>query len=407
MPNHQLNKEAQDVGQLLRDTRSDTHGARSNINSIMQQSDHRRAARSDNAQALRSVHTDTFPRLLSEFGASVAVTTYQAGKLILLRNESGVVNTHFRSFLQPMGLALGPDRLAVGTSHEVWDFRNVPAVAQKLDPPNKHDACFLPRRMHVTGNIQIHEMAYIGKSLWIVNTAFSCLCNLDEDHSFSPSWRPSFVSGYEPSDRCHLNGLAVHDGCVRWVTALGETDSKEGWREGRKNGGILIDVQSNDIICRNLSMPHSPRYYADRLWLLESGTGSFGYVDLKTGKYESVVKLNGFTRGLDFLGHYAFVGLSQVRETATFSGIEITENLTESDRTCGVWVVDIRTGQVEAFVKFEDAVQEVFAVAVLSNMRFPDLINDQDEYIATSYVLPDDALKDVPVQFQTNGPSKT
>jgi uncharacterized protein (TIGR03032 family) len=334
-------------------------------------------------------------------GISLLVTTYQAGKLVIVRRDADVVNTHFRNFRKPMGMAVSGQRLAIGTAQEVWEFRNVPAVSPRLNPPNKHDAVFLPREVHFTGDVQIHEMAYVDETLWFVNTAFSCLCTYDLDHSFCPRWRPKFVSELAPGDRCHLNGLAVVDGKVKWVTALGETNTPGGWRENKKNGGILIDVDSQEIVARGLSMPHSPRWYAGKLWLLESGTGSFGYVDPQTGKYESILEIEGFTRGLDFCGNLAFIGLSQVRETAVFSGIAITERLKETERTCGVWVVDIRNGQTVAFLKFEDAVQEIFAVSALRGIVFPDLIHDDPEITGHSFVLPDDALREVPQDLRT------
>jgi uncharacterized protein (TIGR03032 family) len=349
---------------------------------------------------LRSVHTTNFPAILEQLRSSLAVTTYQAGKLVILRSDAGVMNTHFRAFNKPMGMAVGRDRLAIGTAVDVWEFRNMPAVAAKLDPPGKHDACFLPRSAHVTGDVQIHEMAYVGGQVQFVNTRFSCLATHDPDHSFAPLWRPKFISQLTPDDRCHLNGLSLVDGRPRWVTALGETDTAGGWRENKKSGGILIDIPSNEIVVHNLSMPHSPRWHNNQLWLLESGTGSLGLVDLATGKYEPIVHLEGFTRGMEMIGNLAFVGLSQVRETAIFSGIQITERLKETERTCGVWVIDIQRGQVVAFLKFEEAVQEIFAVALLPGMRFPDLINDNAELVGSSFVLPDDALRDVPAELR-------
>ena len=116
-------------------------------------------------------------------------------------------------------------------------------MTAKLDPPGRHDACFLPRSSHVTGNIQIHEMAWgTGDELWVVNTRFSCLCTLDGSASFAPRWRPPFVSALEPTDRCHLNGLGMVDGTPRYVTALGETDEPAGWRANKAKGGIVMDV---------------------------------------------------------------------------------------------------------------------------------------------------------------------
>jgi uncharacterized protein (TIGR03032 family) len=344
----------------------------------------------------RAVHTPNFPGILRRLGASLLVTTYQAGKLVMVRGEGDHLNTHFRGFQAPMGLALYGDRLAIGTSVQIWEFRNIPAVTAKLDQRAGHDACFMPRACHVTGNVQVHEMAFGGDELWFVNTRFSCLCTLDRSYSFVPRWRPPFVTALEPSDRCHLNGLGMVDGQPRYATALGESDTIAGWRENKARGGILIDVPSGEILARGLSMPHSPRWHAGRLWVCESGTGTLGYVDPGTARYEPVASVPGFTRGLDFAANLAFVGLSQVRESAVFSGIPITERLNESERTCGVCVVDLNSGQVVALLRFEDAVQEVFAVVLLPGKHYPELINEDKTLMENSFVLPDEALEDVP-----------
>jgi len=341
---------------------------------------------------LRSVHTESFPFLLAELRASIALTTYQAGKLVFLRPQDGRLNTHFRAFDSPMGLAANHQFLSIGTPGHIHHYRNMPAVAQKCEPIGHVDACYMPRDSHTTGDILVHEMAYgDDNELWIVNTRFSCLCTLDNVNSFVPRWKPHFITGYSPNDRCHLNGVGMVDGKPKFVTALGETNTPTGWRVNKKDGGILIDVPSGEIIARNLSMPHSPRWHNGHLWVLESGKGTLSIVDLKTGKHEAVATVPGFTRGLDFWGPLAFIGLSQVRETAVFSGIPITEQNIE--RNSGVWIINIETGQLVAFVKFEDALQEIFAVQILQGIVCPDLVNDEPEIIHSSYELPDYAMK--------------
>jgi uncharacterized protein (TIGR03032 family) len=340
---------------------------------------------------LRSVHSASFASLLEHLGVSLFVSTYQAGKLVILRADGGLVNTHFRTWNAPMGVALSGDRLAIGTALDVWEFHNVPAVARRLEPAGKHDACFLPRTSHVTGNVQIHEIAWVGDQLIFVNTRFSCLAGRAVNHSFVPIWRPPFISALAPDDRCHLNGLGLRDGEVRYVTALGETDEPGGWRQNKKSGGVLMEVPSGAVIARGLSMPHSPRWHAGRLWVLDSGNGGVSIADERTGHLTTVVELPGFTRGLDFYDRYAFVGLSQVRESAIFSGIAIAER---PERSCGVWVVDTASGQIVAMLKFEDAVQEIFAVQVVP-ARFPDVINDNHALIAASFLLPDESLREV------------
>ena len=382
---------------------------------------------------LRSVHTSNFSDILAQLNSSLVVSTYQAGRLIIVRPDGESLNTHFRGFNQPMGVAISGDRMAIGTAMEISEFHNVPAAGERADGHRSADACFLPRGSHVTGNIQIHEMEWGRQgleceagptkdaaqassrkgmdsvivrpsafldTLWFVNTRFSCLCTRSPEHSFLPCWRPPFISGYTPQDRCHLNGMGMVDGRPKYVTALGESNTPAGWRENKATGGILMDVPSGDVVVRGLSMPHSPRWHDGNLWVLNSGEGGVGIVDEATGRYDEVARLPGFTRGLSFIGRFAFVGLSQVRESAVFSGIRIAET-PEEERWSGVAVVEIERGQIVAWLRFEDQVQEVFAVSVLPGHVWPDVINDNAELIGSTWVLPDEALQDVPDDWRS------
>jgi uncharacterized protein (TIGR03032 family) len=344
---------------------------------------------------LQSVHTTTLGDLLTQCQISFLVSTYQAGKVIVVRADDSGVNTHFRDFPTPMGMSFDRGRLALGTSVHIWEFHNQPEVAQRLEPAGRHDACFLPRYRVVTGQIGIHEVAWAGEELWVVNTRFSCLCTTDPRWSFVPRWRPRFITGIASEDRCHLNGLGMRDGRPRYVTAVGESDVASGWRENKARGGCLIDVPSNEFIARGLSMPHSPRWHDNKLWVLESGAGSLATVDPATGRLDLVALVPGFTRGLDFFGPFAFIGLSQVRESAHFSGIPITDRLPVEERKCGVWVVDTRSGQVVAFLRFDAGVQEIFAVQVLPGLRYPDVLPDDHQAVASTILLPNEALKEV------------
>ncbi len=334
---------------------------------------------------LRSVHTGSVPDLLGQLGASLLISTYQAGKLILARKDGIRLNTHFRNFDQPMGLALDRGRLAIGTRSAVIEYRNMPAAAAKVEPRGTHDACFIHRNTRVTGDVRIHDVAWIGDELWFVATAFSCLATLDPEHNFSPRWTPPFVKRVAPGDHCHLNGMEVIDGRVAWATALGQTDEPGGWRKNKASGGCLIDVGANEVVLEELSMPHSPRWHDGRLWFLESGQGRLCVADPEAGTYETVQELPGFTRGLDFAGPLAFVGLSQIRETATFGGLPIGERL--SERQCGVWIVDTRTGNIAGFLRFEEAVQEVYDVLALVGMRKPEVAEQASEITRNSFVI--------------------
>ena len=344
------------------------------------------------AEALSSQHTQSFPLFLEQAGISLAVSTYQAGKLILLRAQDNILNTHFVDMQKPMGMALQEPMLAIGTGFQIVKYFNMPDVAPKVEPANTHNSCYLPRDLHITGDIDIHEMAFADDGeLWFINTRMSCLCTLSPEHSFEPRWRPSFISSYDLLDRCHLNGLAMRDGKPAYVSTLGETDNPGGWREKKATGGLLIEIDSNRIVSSGISMPHSPRWYQDQLWVLESGAGSLVSVDLETGQRETIIELPGFTRGLEFIGRYALIGLSQVRETAVFAGLPLTERC--QDRQCGLWIIDIVDRQIVGFVVFSGDVQEVFSVQILPS-TFPALLSMDNPLLRSSYSLADSALKE-------------
>ena len=346
---------------------------------------------------LRSTHSDTFAKLLEHAGISVLVSTYQAGRLIVLRSTGGVVNTHFRAFDVPMGLAFRNHRLALSTRCMVWELGNYPQAGAAMPSGVEgatHDACFIPNRGHVTGDLRTHEIGWGEEGLWLVNTRFSCLCTLASDSSFVPRWRPKFVSKLSDEDRCHLNGMAMVDGRPGLVTVLGQTDTPQGWRPEKTSGGCLIDVSSERVLADGLCMPHSPRLHNGRLWLLESGKGTLSVIDREGAKPRLVAELPGFTRGLAFWDRYAFVGLSQVREKY-FSGLPITERFMPEERKCGVWVVDLTTGRIVAMLEFLTGVQEIFDVLVLRGIRFPEVVDLTMPQLASTYVLPDEVLPEV------------
>lgn len=344
------------------------------------------------SETLSSQHTNTFLELLKQAQASLVISTYQAGKLILLRAGDESINTHFVSLPKPMGVAFKDNRLSVGSGAQVIDYFNMANVGPKVEPLNTHDGAYLARRTHVTGDIDIHEMGFDNDNeLWIVNTKMSCLCTLDINHSIVPRWRPPFITGYDLTDRCHLNGLAMRDGKPKYVSALGTSDKPAGWRENKAFGGMIMDIDDNRMITDGLSMPHSPRWYRDKLWVLESGAGQLITLDEATGEKTVVAQVPGFCRGIDFIERYALIGLSEVRETAVFAGLPLTER--EQDRKCGVWIVDIENGETVGFLEFAGGVQEIFSVQLLPQ-SYPALLDLDDPMMHTSYSIPDEALKD-------------
>ena len=228
------------------------------------------------------------------------------------------------------------------------------------------------------GDIDVHDLALgaDGKPVFI-NTLFSCLATVSDTHSFKPLWQPSFISDLQPEDRCHLNGLAMKDGAPAYVTAISTTNVNEGWREHRQSGGVVIDIESNEIVGDGFSMPHSPRWHNGKLWLANSGTGEFGWVDLASGKFEPVVFCPGYIRGAAFHGNFAILGLSRPRDNKTFNGLALDERLEKEQIAArsGLVVVDLTTGGIPHSLNAEGFISEHCDVVVLPSVKRPSMID--------------------------------
>jgi uncharacterized protein (TIGR03032 family) len=205
-----------------------------------------------------------------------------------------------------------------------------------------------------------------------VNTRYNCLATTSPRDSFIPVWKPPFISKIVAEDRCHLNGLAMHDGEARYVTAVSQSDTVDGWRDRRADGGIVIDVKTSEIVCKGLSMPHSPRIFNKKLWVLNSGTGELGFVNKKSASFEPVAFCPGFLRGLAFRGKYAFVGLSKPRYER-FEGLVLDEKLKKADSEpwCGIQVIDLETGACVEWFRIDGPIGEIYDTAVLPNVACP------------------------------------
>lgn len=319
-----------------------------------------------------------FSEWLAETGSAIAFTTYRAGKLFLIGTKpNGKLSIFERTFPRCMGLAVSANArtLLMATEYQLFRLDNIMAPGQAL--PDGTDASFAPHQAWITGDLDIHDVGFDGDDRPIfVNTLFNCLATASDGYSFKPVWTPPFISRLAAEDRCHLNGFSLEGGQPRYVTAVSRSDAADGWRDHREHGGILIDVASNEIVADGLSMPHSPRLHDGRLWLLNSGTGEFGYVEIPTGKFVAVAFLPGFSRGLAFLAGHAIIGLSLPRESKTFSGLALEKGLKERnvEPRCGLAVIDLTTGDMSGWVRIDGVVRELYDVAVLHGVRQPSAI---------------------------------
>jgi len=280
-----------------------------------------------------------------------------------------------------MGLWSDGQTLWLASAYQVWRMEN---ALPEGETANGYDRLFIPRVGYITGDVDVHDIDVTTEHEPVfVCTLFGCLATLSDRYNFEPLWSPPFLSKLTAEDRCHLNGLAMENGRPRYVTACSQSDVVDGWRDHRREGGCVIDVESSQIIAEGFSMPHSPRFYRDKLWLLDSGNGWFGFLDTKTGKFERVTFCPGYARGLAFAGDFALIGLSKPRREQTFSGLALQERLAEkkTEARCGVQVVDLKTGDVVQWLRIEGVVGELYDVIVLPGVARPKALGFKTDEI--------------------------
>lgn len=335
----------------------------------------------------------SFASWLARSGGALAFTTYQAGKVFFLGLKAdGQQSIHERTFARCMGLAVNADAqtLLMATHYQLYRFDNLLKGSGR--PSDGADAVYAPRLAWITGDLDIHDVAFgaDGRPVF-VNTQFGCLATASDGASFRPIWQPPFLSKLAPEDRCHLNGMATEGGVPRYVTAVSQSDVADGWRDKRRDGGIVIDVTTNEIVCAGLSMPHSPRLHAGKLWVLNSGAGELGFVDLQARRFVAVAFCPGYARGLTFANGCAIVGLSLPRENRTFSGLPLDDALAAkgAEARCGLVMIDLSTGDTVAWVRLEGVVRELYDVVFLPGVRQPAAVGFKTDEITRLIAIDD------------------
>lgn len=332
-------------------------------------------------------HSANLPALLSTLNCTIMVSTYQAGKVVFVSatNTQQLIQLP-RTFKRAMGIAVKGNKMAIATNNEVITLVNSPRLATTYpNKPNTYDAMYLPRATYYTGHLDMHDLHYGKEALWGVNTSFSCVCKVDAEYSFRPVWQPFFIDKLASEDRCHLNGLAMKDGEPLYVSALGTGNTPQSWRSSITTGGAILHLPSQEIVCQGLAMPHAPRIYGGKLYVLLSAKEQLICIDPQTGKYDVVAHIPGFVRGMAKHGDYLFVGISKMRkESSTFKHLKIAE---ESNRA-GITVVHLPTGKIVANLNWLASVDEIYDVQILPNTSRPNILNTYSEAHNKALVLP-------------------
>ncbi|MDO6423153.1 TIGR03032 family protein [Saccharophagus degradans] len=387
-------------------------------------------------------YSANLPKIFQSLNISLAFTSYQAGRLMLVRSDSESLDVNFKSFVRPMGLTATENGFTLGVYTQVIQFHREDGLINKLKMPlqrieddvtakkvaptpeeqislnvgkgfsdeenkkikeekeafdeyqnklyepvdSRVDACFIVRSSHYTGMINIHDIEWGDEGLWVVNSSFSCVSTLDPNYSFVPRWKPPFISDLAPEDRCHLNGMTLKDGKPAFVTTFSKFDTPNKWRKNTVFDGTLIDVSSNEIVVDGLAMPHSPRWHNGKVYFCNSGLGQLCCYDPKTRVSRVLAEVQGFTRGIDFVGNILILGLSKVRESTVEKPAPLAEKYAET--FSGIWLFNLADNTEIGHLKFTGNVDQIYDVAVIPDCTFPEVIEANHPRVRNHFCFP-------------------
>lgn len=334
-----------------------------------------------------SVYTPQVPELLRKLNCTLVITTYQADKVIFM-NATDDEHIHVlpRSFIKPMGIAIEGHQMAIATKDEVIKLVNSPQLAVHYpNQPGKYKSLFVPRATYYTGRVDMHDLEFGEEGLWGINTSFSCLCLINDSYSFVPRWKPPFITELVSEDRCHLNGLALVNGKPKYVTALGTGNTHQSWRNNIVKGGVLMDVDTNEIVLKDLPMPHSPRIYKGNLYMVLSASGEVIQVDVQNRSYTVIRNLEGFVRGLAIVDDYMFVGMSKLRKnSSTFAHLPFAEKAS----LAGIKILHLPTRALVGEIIYQTSVDEIYDLQIIPGTNSAGILNTIHDIYKQSLMIP-------------------
>jgi uncharacterized protein (TIGR03032 family) len=303
---------------------------------------------------------------LAATGGTLAVTTYNSGRLACFSATGDHLVGSFWRFSRPMGLAASGARLALATRGHVTLFgRRRTAGA---DGRGDATAAFIVEKSFSTGRLDAHDLAFGRRGLIFANTRYNCVARPSDEVNFRRTWSPHFVPEVVAGDCCHLNGVGVRDGRLAAATAFCERGTRKAWREGdRFTSGVLIDAQRNQTVVSGLCLPHSPRWHDGRWWYCNSGEGTLCTWRPADGACQQVAELRGFTRGLCFASGRAVVGLSRIRKRHILDAPPVRQRCRRM--RSGLSLIDPASGRETGSLEFVTGGREVYDVALIAGAR--------------------------------------
>jgi uncharacterized protein (TIGR03032 family) len=215
------------------------------------------------------------------------------------------------------------------------------------------------------GCTYLHDLALVGGRLHANAVGENAVVRMEDDGTLSRVWWPRAIETRRGPvfDRNHiqLNSIAAGENLERsFFTASADTMTSRmpGQRNFPVDGrGVVFSGETREPIARGLTRPHSARLYRGSLYAANSGYGDL--VRVEEGRFETVSRLPGWTRGLAFAGGFAFAGTSRVipRFSRYAPGLDLEKS------RCAIHAVEIQSGRVAGSLLWPGG-NQIFAIDV-------------------------------------------
>jgi uncharacterized protein (TIGR03032 family) len=295
--------------------------------------------------------------VLDKLEATLVVSREYEHLLVALTVRDGRPLATFFRLPHPSGLAYDRRRgilhlASTRNPNQILELAPV-AEARVLVPVS---ARFYPGRAY------LHDLALIDGVLHANAVGENVVVRVDSAE-LTPVWWPRSVEehGQPRRDRNHiqLNSIAAGENLAEsFFTASTEAIGrrKPGHRNFGVDGrGVVFSGRTREPVARGLTRPHSARLHQGRLWVANSGYGEVGIVE--DGRFETVGRLPGWTRGLAFASGVAFAGTSRV--IPRFSGYAPGLDLEQS--RCAVHALDALSGEILGSLNWPEG-NQIFAI---------------------------------------------
>lgn len=326
-----------------------------------------------------------FTNWLIQNKCNIIISSFNTGHVLTISQKNNNPFIYYTCLPRTMGMFYKKNKLTLSSLGNLITYDNIGEINDCNH--GLFDINFKPSKSIYEPDVDIHDIVVTKQNTFYISSLFSCICTPSkEKYTFDVYWKPPWISKIINEDRCHLNGLCCIDEKPAFVTSVSKLDITRSWSDcSGKKMGIVYDIVNNKIVCDNLSFPHSPRWHQNKLWILESGTGYFGYIE--NGEFKKKVFIPGFLRGLSFHNNYAIVTTSLDRHLENFKKFELFKNIQNKNTNskCGVWIIDIETFAISQSLIFKGDIKELYDIVIIPDCNKSRILEINDSKIIQKY----------------------